>query len=727
MASSAPRSQARIGILTVALLGLALAAGARAQDYPWEHGPGIFRAEWFFEIGTSGVFRDSHPVLADVNGDGDLEVVVGATNRFLYVLDPRTGQPIPGWPQELTSPIDSSPAVGDVDGDGLPEIIVGCGVSDWGSFGGQMPGALYCFNHDGSLLWRHATDDWWDMTNHVTEPDGFTEAINSSPVLADVDSDGVLEIVIGAQDALLYVINGDGTTVYGDRDRNIVNVTTNEPGRWFGSVFRRDADNDGRWDEDPYRDQTPYPFGNQVPGFEGVDDDGDGVVDDWPAWVDDDDEDSLQPGDQHSNLNFVDEDRWEWPFQCRDSIWPPATVADLDGDGHLDIIQSADTSVHFPDFGHLYVLDRFADPLPGWGYEEMITGVNGQGVPWSRPGRVWGKSYRASTWNQISVADVDGDGALELFFGSNRTIPNPLIPDGGYLYGLNHDGTEIRDGDSDPESWGPFALTGHGIPGSPAEVRETIVGSPAIGDIDGDGDLEIVAVGNGNFPGTEEGSWTGGRSGGVYAWNHDGSLVPGYPHAPHTGSGAVFSGPSLADIDGDGDLEILYTTVGSAIEVWHHDGTPVDGAPIYLLDFDDGVGGRGFNPLTTTPAVGDIDGDGKVEIVVSGAWTFGVGGPGVVVCIEAGDYRPEGMVWPMAGHDARRSGTYSEPEPNAGSGDVNVDGNIDSSDLVYLSMVILGEVALTPGTPAHTNALITEDDVIDKSDSAALVNILLGH
>ncbi|MBN1476862.1 VCBS repeat-containing protein, partial [Candidatus Sumerlaeota bacterium] len=576
-------------VLLVAASLLASSTGL-AQTYPWEHDSTIFHGQWFHETGSTGWFRDSHPTLADINMDGDLEVLAGATDCRLYVLDPHSGQPLPGWPQTLTAPIDSSPAVGDVDGDGRPEIVVGCGVADWWNFPQVMPGALYCFNDDGSLLWRHATDDWWNMSNHDPHPDGKTESICAAPVLADVDEDGVLEIIIGAQDGLLYVINADGVSVMADQSGNVVQEVLNQEGRWFGSIYRRDADGDGRWDEDPYGDQTPYPFGDIVPGFRGVDDDGDGTVDEFLALNVDDDEDSWAVGEPVTNLGLGDEDRWEFPFQCRDSVWPAATVADLNGDGHLEIIQSCDVSGQAPNFGQLFVIDRFANPVPGWGYEEVIEEVDALGNHFSHPGRVWGRLYRASAWNQISVGDVDHDGTPELFFGSNRTLPTQSIPFAGFLHGLNHDGSEIRDGDGDPSTWGVFALTGIDPPGTPGACRETINGSPSIGDLDGDGDLEIVAVGMGPFPGSEIGAYNGQPSAGLYAWHHDGTPVAGFPFAPHDGTGPAVSGTILVDLDGDGDLEIIYTTVGSSIEAFHHTGEPVEGAPVFLLDFQDGGG-----------------------------------------------------------------------------------------------------------------------------------------
>ncbi|MBI5183253.1 MAG: VCBS repeat-containing protein, partial [Nitrospinae bacterium] len=113
----------------------------------------------------------------------------------------------------------------------------------------------------------------------------------------------------------------------------------------------------------------------------------------------------------------------------------------------------------------------------------------------------------------------------------------------------------------------------------------SVVSSPAIYDIDGDGYMEIVV---------------GSTDSKVYAWNHDGRLVSGWPQ---TTDGPVYSSPALGDINGDGDLEIIIGA-GNKIYAWNHDGTLVSGWP-WLTPA----------PVISSPSLGDIDGDGDLEII----------------------------------------------------------------------------------------------------------------
>ena len=131
------------------------------------------------------------------------------------------------------------------------------------------------------------------------------------------------------------------------------------------------------------------------------------------------------------------------------------------------------------------------------------------------------------------------------------------------------------------EHWmGAWHHDGRPVDGWP-QAGGRIVCSPAVSDVDGDGHPEVAISG--------------------YLWRSTGAPVAGWP----VGVGNCFCTPSLDDVDGDGKLEILSTDLKSGICIYRCDGTLLKGWPIGVPD----------NDVRCTPLAGDIDGDGKKEIV----------------------------------------------------------------------------------------------------------------
>lgn len=100
----------------------------------------------------------------------------------------------------------------------------------------------------------------------------------------------------------------------------------------------------------------------------------------------------------------------------------------------------------------------------------------------------------------------------------------------------------------------------------------------------------------------------------LFAYKPDGSQLPGWPIEGPTET------PAIADLDGDGDLEIVTaTSYPPSLHVYHQDGTPVTGFPLTFSGY-----------VETYPAVGDVDGgDGEPEIIVVGA------GPGGILIVSS--------------------------------------------------------------------------------------------
>ncbi|KAA3614293.1 MAG: VCBS repeat-containing protein [Planctomycetota bacterium] len=136
-----------------------------------------------------------------------------------------------------------------------------------------------------------------------------------------------------------------------------------------------------------------------------------------------------------------------------------------------------------------------------------------------------------------------------------------------------------------------FNPDGTYVPGWPVTVGLGTFAPPAFGDIDGDGDGEIVLT-----------EFYFGLSGSLWALHHDGNLVSGFPFS----YGGPLKGPSLGDLDGDGDLEIVVGFnsggIGSLFAI-QGDGSVMPGWP------------QNFSTvLGSSASIADVDLDGVVEI-----------------------------------------------------------------------------------------------------------------
>ena len=140
------------------------------------------------------------------------------------------------------------------------------------------------------------------------------------------------------------------------------------------------------------------------------------------------------------------------------------------------------------------------------------------------------------------------------------------------------------------------------------EFRELVLGTPAIGDLDGDGKVEVVAT-------TYDGH--------VVVWGADGAPRKGFPASvdrekakksdpDHLWDDGIFAAPVLADLDKDKKLEIVIGAMDQRIYVFREDGSQQKGFPVTIQDPDlgDGHGDR----IVATPSVGDINGDGLLDI-----------------------------------------------------------------------------------------------------------------
>ena len=417
--------------------------------------------------------------------------------------------------------------------------------------------------------------------------------ISSSPTLADIDNDGIMEIFTADQSGKIYAFDQQGTTVSElfDIDNNpttwsgFANISG---GNFWGTPAVSDLDGDGIYEliiAGRYGNNTLYCWHIH-------DGNGDGKPD--LFW-------SVNLGDA--------------------SVGSPA-IGDIDHDGYKEVVvMTHNGQVHIRKYNGTV----FSDP---W---KTIGGV-------------------VEAYCTPALVDLDNDRDLEIIIGGSD----------GKMYVCHHDGSNYS------TNW-PFN-TG----------KNDLSSSPAVSDIDRDGNYEIIFIAGNNTAwnltancslyvkdefGNDKPGWSGGRSIGnighiiltspavgnldsddqleivvgtqtqVFAWNHDGSNLTGWPIAGFSG---MSSSSAIADIDELAGPEVIIGSGDHNLYAWHADGSKVKGWPLITGDW-----------IAASPAIGDIDGDGDYEVVA------GSMDKSIYVWNTKGTTNKD---WPMFHYDAENTG-----------------------------------------------------------------------
>jgi hypothetical protein len=256
-------------------------------------------------------------------------------------------------------------------------------------------------------------------------------------------------------------------------------------------------------------------------------------------------------------------------------------LGDIDDDGDEDLFWG-----DYFEPGILFLENRGTCQTPSMNREPIS-------FPFSEP-------LATSGYNAPTVGDVDGDGDKDLIVGVLGGAFNPNTTTSDNLHYL-----EQTDGGSFVDRTSRFiSMLDFG--------GESV---PVVVDLDGDGDDDIL-VGNK----IEQNDPLNGR---LYRLLNEGT--PDAPRFRMSGEFDVGGGyhllPAFGDLDADGDLDAIMGTWDDEVRMYRNDATDgsirltmVDSAVVTLT--------RGRN---ATPTVGDIDGDGDLDLFLgesSGAINF---------------------------------------------------------------------------------------------------------
>lgn len=368
---------------------------------------------------------------------------------------------------------------------------------------------------------------------------------------------------------------------------------------------------------------------------------------------------------------------WVLDSGATGEVWSSPAVGDVTGDGMPEvIIGGLDSTVRVYNASTLALLTKidpggadFSRKIGATQASPALGDMNGDGVldiVLANTGGILSVySYKNQVVTQLSRRYIPPafNGALEGIFST------PAL---GYVNGDTTLDVVTSTWGQEVDAWAGLGLTK--IDSMHQWVKDTVWSSPAIGDIDGDGENEIVVGADCEGSGQLQPCYGRGGGGFVFAYNLDGSLKWSY----FVSRAVIWSSPALADLTGDGKLDIvvgtgLYFTGNEARKVIALDGT--SGRLIWEAPT--------FGIPVGSPAVADVDGDGRPEvaIVTQGARLYSFDG-------ENGNVRYGGIGGPCLTDNATCPGSGYASNAGVAIADIDGDGQLEALTMVEQKLVI---------------------------------------
>jgi hypothetical protein len=517
---------------------------------------------------------------------------------------------------------------------------------------GRYRKTLFAYRDDGNLAgWPKPLGPDASATAHVTGSGG-----ESSPRLYDLDGDNKLDVLLATSSGELYGLHFDGTPVQSFNGGNPVRtdrmqVSRNHPIDPSLPIPREslrvpvigDINDDHEAEIVATAGERVYAWnldGSRVAGF--------------PVRVNPAFSDPCNPGAPHPCFDASDRQLTEQNHLKRGFIGSP-TLVDLTGDHRLDIVAGALDQ-------HLYAWDGSGDALPGFPVKLSTPGADGAEIVTSPalaeldgqhprevivatnevvpgdpqlPGSIFDilNAFLGSATGSNPVYAVDGDGDIvdgwPVEVGVLAGDLLPLVLPGNDAAVLDVDG----DGNDEVAVSAATSVSGQGpklVDGDGSTIRTfqdtaancpdqsevvNLADYPSVGDLVGDGTPEVLKGGltlfgavnllapNQNLPFCHV----------EQAWNAaTGVSLPGYPRA--TDDFQLLSQAAVARVAGSGaPRQALVGTGLFQVHAYGPTGLEAAGWPKF-------TGGW----TQSTPAVGDANGDGKLDVaaLTREGWSF---------------------------------------------------------------------------------------------------------